>query len=350
MTHEEFAAKHPHTPSPVYVKIDRHSDPVIDRQKETAIDRQPPVPIDRQAPLTYRVQMPKIDVARLNELRPQPKASDNPLETIKTPSDDAADPMEVDRVPMGRTLRKRNEKVAKHMKRRPNEKERESFQKRVFRIPLEKPFEEAYFTHRLWMFFRETKETEEDIRRMFCEARERMKNRITLKKKSDPGKFTIPCGAFQEIIHFCGLFLEELGRDCERPRAADWRAFLSTVGAVCNLQTNQLCLTLIDPHVHYNPIPVKKPQTSSRSINDLGIIAACHCGADAHQKSTDAPKEESVDSSPEGLENDYYNPTMAAHTRHTMHTEEYDEDYVEERDIKYKAVLDEEDRLLKHSS
>ncbi|KAF2609770.1 hypothetical protein F2Q70_00011723 [Brassica cretica] len=38
-----------------------------------------------------------------------------------------------------------------------------------------------------------TKETEEDIRRMFHEARNKMKNRITLKKKSDPGKFAIPC-------------------------------------------------------------------------------------------------------------------------------------------------------------
>ena len=34
------------------------------------------------------------------------------------------------------------------------------------------------------------------------------------------------------------------------------RDFLSTVGAVCNLQSNQLCLTLIDPHTHYDPIPV----------------------------------------------------------------------------------------------
>ena len=42
------------------------------------------------------------------------------------------------------------------------------------------------------------------------------------------------------------------------------RAFLSTVGAVCNMQTNQLCLTLINPHVHYDPIPVMKPQTSPR--------------------------------------------------------------------------------------
>ncbi|KAF3516020.1 hypothetical protein DY000_02059897 [Brassica cretica] len=32
---------------------------------------------------------------------------------------------------------------------------------------MDKPFEEAYFTHMLWMFFRETKEAEEDIRRMF---------------------------------------------------------------------------------------------------------------------------------------------------------------------------------------
>ncbi|KAF2590656.1 hypothetical protein F2Q70_00038614 [Brassica cretica] len=110
LTHEEFVARHPHPPSPVYVKIDRHSDPIVDQQKETAIDRLPPAPIDRRVPLTYRVQMPKIDVARLNALRPQPKLSDNPPEAIRTPSDDAVDPMEVDRVPMGRTLRKRKGK------------------------------------------------------------------------------------------------------------------------------------------------------------------------------------------------------------------------------------------------
>uniref|UniRef100_A0A0D3CFG4 Uncharacterized protein n=1 Tax=Brassica oleracea var. oleracea TaxID=109376 RepID=A0A0D3CFG4_BRAOL len=137
--------------------------------------------------------MPKIDVARLNAVRPQAKPSDNPPEATSTHSDDAKDPMEVDRVPMGRTLSKRNEKVVKHLKRGATEKEMESFQKRVLRIPIEKPFEEAYFTHILWMFFRETRETEEDIRRMFCGAREKMKKRITLKKKSDPEKFAIPC-------------------------------------------------------------------------------------------------------------------------------------------------------------
>ncbi|KAF3600529.1 hypothetical protein F2Q69_00035101 [Brassica cretica] len=47
MTHEEFAAKHPHPPSPVYVNIDGDSDPTIDRHQETVIDRQPLAPIDR---------------------------------------------------------------------------------------------------------------------------------------------------------------------------------------------------------------------------------------------------------------------------------------------------------------
>ncbi|KAF3539975.1 hypothetical protein F2Q69_00023243 [Brassica cretica] len=83
LTHKEFAARHPHPPSPVYVKIDRHSDTPIDRQHDTAIDRQhetainrqPPAPIDRRTPLTYRVQMPKIDVSRLNALRHKPKPS-----------------------------------------------------------------------------------------------------------------------------------------------------------------------------------------------------------------------------------------------------------------------------------
>ncbi|KAF2549275.1 hypothetical protein F2Q70_00022218 [Brassica cretica] len=101
--------------------------------------------------------------------------------------------MEFDKAPMGRTLRKKKEKVTKHLKRRANEKEMESFRKRVLRSPLEKLFKETYFTHKLWMFFRETRETEEDIRIMFYEARDKMKNMITLKKKSDPGKFAIPC-------------------------------------------------------------------------------------------------------------------------------------------------------------
>ncbi|KAF2605892.1 hypothetical protein F2Q68_00043878 [Brassica cretica] len=180
--------------------------------------------------------MPKIDVERLNAPRPKSKPSENPPEIVRTPLDDGVDPMEVDRVPTGRTLRKRKEKVAKHLKRGTNEKEKE----------------------------------------------------------------------------------------------------------------------------------IKKPQTSSRRINDPRIIAACHCGAEyetdysasidslpvpsidnTQDISIDITIEESVDSSQREWESDYYNPAMAVHT---MHTEEYDEDYEEEHAIEQKAILDEEDRLLHHSS
>ena len=75
--------------------------------------------------------------------------------------------MQVDQATVGRTLRKRKEKVPQHLKRRANDKEKDSFTKRILRIPMDKPFEKAYFTHWMWMFFRETKETEADIWRMF---------------------------------------------------------------------------------------------------------------------------------------------------------------------------------------
>ncbi|KAF2557503.1 hypothetical protein F2Q68_00017255 [Brassica cretica] len=107
LTHEEFAAKHPHPPNPDNVRIARQADTPIVRQTDVDIDRQPPASIDRRAPITYRVHMPKIDVARLNALKLKPKPSENPPETVRIPSDDGEDSMEVDRVPMGRTLRKR---------------------------------------------------------------------------------------------------------------------------------------------------------------------------------------------------------------------------------------------------
>ncbi|KAF3545174.1 hypothetical protein DY000_02005963 [Brassica cretica] len=219
LTHEEFAAKHPHPPSPDKVRIDRHANSKVDRYSEANTDRQPSPPIDRRAPITYRVQMSKIDVTRLNALRPKPKPSEQPPEPIRTPSDDGDDPMEEDRVSTRRTLRRRKEKVAKHLKRGANEKEKENFQKRVFKIPLHKPFEEAYYSHRL-----------------------------------------------------------------------------------------------IDRDSHSNTVD------------------------SSHQKSTDIPHDESVDSSPDDWENDYYNPTIDAYTRQNMHTDEYDEDFEEERAIDLPSI------------
>ena len=71
--------------------------------------------------------MPKIDVTHINALRPKRKPSENPPEAVRTPSEDGRYSMEVDRVPTGRTLRRRKKKVAKHLKRGANEKEKESF-------------------------------------------------------------------------------------------------------------------------------------------------------------------------------------------------------------------------------
>ena len=45
------------------------------------------------------------------------------------------------------------------------------FTKRVLRIPVEKQFDEVYFTHRLWMFFRETKETKKTLGECFLMSR-----------------------------------------------------------------------------------------------------------------------------------------------------------------------------------
>ncbi|KAF3485245.1 hypothetical protein F2Q69_00053823 [Brassica cretica] len=158
--------------------------------------------------------------------------------------------MQVDEATEGRRSRKRKEKIPKNLKREANEKEMDGFTKRVLRIPVEKPFDEVYFTHRLWMFFRETKETEEDIRRMFHHVRERMKLRITLKKKSDPGKFAIPC----------------VVKGIEFPHA------LCDTGA-----------------------SVKLVELG----NDLGYIAACHCGAEyeiEYTESIDTHTASSIDS------------------------------------------------------
>ncbi|KAF3537877.1 hypothetical protein F2Q69_00021613 [Brassica cretica] len=158
--------KHPHPPSP-HVKIDRPHEPAIDRQRETDIDRPPSPPIDRRTPLTHRVQLPSIDSNRINALRPPPKPLANPPEPTTNPSDTTPEPMQVDEAAEGRVLRKRKEKTPKNLKREANEKEMDGFTKSVLRIPVEKQFDEFYITHSLWMFFRETKETEDDIRRMF---------------------------------------------------------------------------------------------------------------------------------------------------------------------------------------
>lgn len=68
---------------------------------------------------------------------------------ISEQSEDAPEPMQVDQATVGITLRKRKEKIPKHLKRGANDKEMDSFRNSILRIPIDKPFEEAYFTHML---------------------------------------------------------------------------------------------------------------------------------------------------------------------------------------------------------
>ncbi|KAF3592740.1 hypothetical protein DY000_02021638 [Brassica cretica] len=74
--------------------------------------------------------------------------SETSTENISEQFEDASEHMQVDRATVGSTLRKRKEKVPNHLKRGANDKEMDSFTKRILRIPMYKPFEEAYFIKR----------------------------------------------------------------------------------------------------------------------------------------------------------------------------------------------------------
>ena len=56
---------------------------------------------------------------------------------------------------------------------------------------------------------------------------------------------------------------------------------MATVGAVYDMQTNKLCLTLIDPTVYCDPVWVVKQQTRYMDIgDDPWFIAVCYCDHD----------------------------------------------------------------------
>ncbi|KAG5410179.1 hypothetical protein IGI04_006498 [Brassica rapa subsp. trilocularis] len=246
---------HPHPPSPFYEKIDRSVNLTIDRQSESDVDRHNTPPIDRQTPLTYRVRLPSIDNDYINALRPPIKPLANPPEPTPNPLNSSTEPVQEEQESEGRRLRKRKEKIPKNLKREANDKEMD-----------------AYFTHRLWMFFRETKVTEEDIRRMFHQVRGKMKHRITLTKKSDLGKFAIPC----------------IVKGVEFPHSmCDTGASVSILPRV---MADQL---------------------------ELGFIGACHCGAEyeseyetAYSESIDTPLSPSIDSNVSMVTDDHNNTSL----------------------------------------
>ncbi|KAG2311492.1 hypothetical protein Bca52824_023049 [Brassica carinata] len=58
-------------------------------------------------------------------------------------------------------------------------------------------------------------------------------------------------------------------------------AFLDRGTQEVSSETLRLCLTLIDLDIHYDPVRVVKQHVNLVEIgDDLGDIAACHCGAE----------------------------------------------------------------------
>ena len=82
---------------------------------------------------------------------------------------------------------------------------------------------------------------------------------------------------------------------------------MATVAAVCDMETNKLCLTLKDPTVYYDPVRVVKQQTWYMEIgDDPGFIVVCYCdhGAEVESKneaSIDTQLEESIDEMSEAM-------------------------------------------------
>ncbi|KAF8112091.1 hypothetical protein N665_0067s0012 [Sinapis alba] len=313
MMHEVFAAKQPY-PLKLY-RIDQHQHLSRDRHQEPSADHHPHV--------TSQVRLPSIYVSRLDALRLSSQTPQEPTINTNQQLVDAREPLIIEVTTKGQSRRKK--KVPKHLMREANEKEMDSFAKRILKILLDTPFDEACYTHRIWMFFRESKESEKDIERMFHHIREKMKQKLILKKKSDPEKFLILflvkghdypnalCDTSSLISIILGAMADYLSLKVEPSSDSftfvdfskvnsggivrdlqvqigntlvpvdfhvmdiqiDWnssmllgRAFKATVRAVCNMQTNQLCLTLIDQNVYYDPMRVLKGQMSYIEIGD----------------------------------------------------------------------------------
>ncbi|KAF2552819.1 hypothetical protein F2Q70_00011825 [Brassica cretica] len=162
-----------------------------------------------------------------------------------------------------------------------------------------------------------------------------MRQGIALKKKSDPGKFLVPfliggidypsalCDTGSSVSLLPKVMADHLGLEIEPSEDSftffqyfhvldiklNWnsslllgRAFMATVGEVCDMQTNKLCLTVIDPTVYYDPVRVVKQQTGYMEIGDNPrLIADCHCDHEAdeeleYEASFNSHPQQSIDS------------------------------------------------------
>lgn len=88
-------------------------------------------------------------------------------------------------IPIGN---RRKNKIPNHLRRDTTKKEMDGYTKRVLSIPDDEPFDETYYTLRLYMFF----QREPIIRAL-------KKRDANLTKKGNPGKFVFPCTAARHV-------------------------------------------------------------------------------------------------------------------------------------------------------
>ncbi|WZZ78341.1 hypothetical protein YC2023_098913 [Brassica napus] len=176
-------------------------------------------------------------------------------------------------------------------------------------------FEDAYHKYRLGNFFRERRKTYKDIELLFNMVSRKPKR--TLKKEQDLGKFLISCsihshhlpnalcnigsavsimaidtaellglkmepskdsftfvdssrvnsaGMIKNVkveIRECIILVDFHAMDIKSGKTSSLlfgRAFMATVGAVCDLKRNKICLTNVDETVFYDPMEKKKSE------------------------------------------------------------------------------------------
>ncbi|KAG5388416.1 hypothetical protein IGI04_029957 [Brassica rapa subsp. trilocularis] len=128
----------------------------------------------------------------------------------------------------------------------------DGFTKIVLKIPDDVPFDEAYYTHNLWIFFRKR-----------VEKQKRTSSELSIMSKAMADQLGLKIEPSKDLFTFV---------DCSK---IGWntsllfgRAYTANVGVVCNMQTNKLCLTLVDGSVFYNHVQVQGEHTSYIELGD----------------------------------------------------------------------------------
>ncbi|KAF3534737.1 hypothetical protein DY000_02042906 [Brassica cretica] len=329
-SHSDFAARHPHPPTLVCIRpndVDRQQAERIDRQHHERIDRQENGSIDRQ-------EQQRIDRFPSTPYRQTEDATEKENSTLAETSLVEIDQHQRDGYEHVMEVQPTKEGVQRE---------------KVKRVPKDMSFVDAYYKYRLGNFFRESRETYEDIEQLFNKVCRKPKR--TLKKEQDPRKFLIPCsiqnhdlpnalcdtGSVVSIMSIdtadlLGLKMEssqdsftfvdnsnansagmirnvkvEIG-DCTIPvdlhvleiksgkpsSLLFGRAFMATVGAVCDLNKNMMCLTNIDEGVYYDPVD----KTRSKDFISCRELSGDEAHTADSTREPAKPKSASIDNQP----------------------------------------------------